>query len=228
MSSQNPLNSRNAARFPALPLGEAVENYTSYAEAQSAVDTLARADFPVKQLSIIGNDLKSVEVVTGKMSYGRAALAGAASGAWLGIFLGLILFIFSPTGASMPIIGAALLIGAGFGMLFGIVSYSVKRKRRDFSSVMQLIAVSYTVQAPSELVHRARNILRGEPAAPAAPVAAPNAASSHAVPSHTAPPAANSQPVAQPAPPTAPPTSADSQGAARDAAEETPPAPPAA
>lgn len=200
MSSQNPLNSRTAARFPALPQGEAVESYTSYAEAQSAVDILARADFPVKQLSIIGNDLRSVEVVTGKMSYGRAALAGAASGAWLGLFLGLILFIFSPTGASMPVIGAALLIGAGFGMLFGIVSYSVKRKRRDFSSVMQLIAVSYTVQAPSETVHRARNILRGEatpvvpatvptPPGPPAPPAAPSAAPAPAAPAAPAQPA---------------------------------------
>ncbi|PPL19323.1 general stress protein [Microterricola pindariensis] len=163
MSAQNPFSARNATRYPVLPQGEAVENYASYAEAQTAVDVLARADFPVKQLAIIGNDLKSVELVTGKMSYGRAALGGAASGAWLGIFLGLILFIFAPSGASMPMIFAALLIGAGFGMLFGIVSYSVKRKRRDFSSVMQLIAVSYTVQAPSELVHKARNILHGEP-----------------------------------------------------------------
>ncbi len=165
MSAQNPYSSRNAARFPALPQGEAVESYSSYVEAQRAVDVLVRADFPVKQLAIIGNDLKSVEQVTGKMSYGRAALGGAASGAWLGIFLGLILFIFAPSGASMPLIFAALLIGAGFGMLFGIVSYSVKRKRRDFSSVMQLVAVSYTVQAPSELVHKARNVLRGEPVA---------------------------------------------------------------
>ena len=204
MSAQNPLNGRGAARFPSLPHGEVVENFSSYAEAQSAVDKLARSDFPVKQLVIIGNDLKSLEVVTGKMSYGRAALGGAASGAWLGIFLGLILFIFSPTTASMPVIFAALLIGAGFGMLFGIVNYSIKRKRRDFSSVMQVVAVSYTVQAPAELVHRARNLLRGEPAAPATPVyttssaptepAAPRSGSSD-----TAPDAGNDTPPAPPA-----------------------------
>lgn len=180
MSSQSPFSASRAARgggrFPVLPQGEVVENYSSYAEAQSAVDALARADFPVKQLAIIGNDLKSVELVTGKMSYGRAAIGGAASGAWLGIFLGLILFIFSPSGESTPMIFAALLIGAGFGMLFGLVNYSIKRKRRDFSSVMQVIAVSYTVLAPGELVHRARNLLRGEtPTAPAEPVAVPPA-----------------------------------------------------
>ena len=178
MSSQSPFSASRAARgggrFPVLPQGEVVENYSSYAEAQSAVDTLARADFPVKQLAIIGNDLKSVELVTGKMSYGRAAIGGAASGAWLGIFLGLILFIFSPSGESTPMVFAALLIGAGFGMLFGLVNYSIKRKRRDFSSVMQVIAVSYTVLAPGELVHRARNLLE-TPAAPVTPVAVPPA-----------------------------------------------------
>lgn len=177
MSANNPLNSRSAARFPALPQGEAVENYSNYADAQRAVDLLAHADFPVKQLAIIGNDMKSVEVVTGKMSYGRAALGGAASGAWMGIFLGLVLFIFAPDGAGAPMVFAALLIGAGFGMLFGIVNYSIRRKRRDFSSVMQMVAVSYTVLAPSELVHRARNLLRGEtpaaPAEPATPVSVP-------------------------------------------------------
>ncbi|MET1018818.1 MAG: general stress protein [Microterricola sp.] len=189
MSSQSPFSASRAARgggrFPVLPQGEVVENYSSYAEAQSAVDALARADFPVKQLAIIGNDLKSVELVTGKMSYGRAAIGGAASGAWLGIFLGLILFIFSPSGESTPMIFAALLIGAGFGMLFGLVNYSIKRKRRDFSSVMQVIAVSYTVLAPGELVHRARNLLRGEPAAPAEPVAVPPAPAPTEPPSGT-------------------------------------------
>ncbi|MET0853044.1 MAG: general stress protein [Microterricola sp.] len=189
MSSQSPFSASRAARgggrFPVLPQGEVVENYSSYAEAQSAVDALARADFPVKQLAIIGNDLKSVELVTGKMSYGRAAIGGAASGAWLGIFLGLILFIFSPSGESTPMIFAALLIGAGFGMLFGLVNYSIKRKRRDFSSVMQVIAVSYTVLAPGELVHRARNLLRGEPAAPAEPVVVPPAPAPTEPPSGT-------------------------------------------
>ena len=140
--------------------GEVVENYSSYAEAQSAVDTLARADFPVKQLAIIGNDLKSVELVTGKMSYGRAAIGGAASGAWLGIFLGLILFIFSPSGESTPLVFAALLIGAGFGMLFGLVTYSINRRRRDFSSVMQVIAVE---------LHRAGPRRAREPGAQPAP-----------------------------------------------------------
>ncbi|MFC6355032.1 general stress protein [Luethyella okanaganae] len=200
MSNQNPLNGRGASGFPVLPKGEALATYETYAEAQHAVDVLARADFPVKQLSIVGSDLKSVEHVTGKLTYGRAALAGAASGAWLGIFFGLLLFIFSPTGASLPFVLAALLIGAGFGMLFGIVTYAVNRKRRDFTSVMQVIAGSYSVIVDPELVNRARNLLSG--AADAAPQAASRPA--EAEPPATPPQASPTEPAPDPKPKSAP------------------------
>jgi hypothetical protein len=161
MSNQNPFARRGPAASPVLPRGEIVADYETYAQAQDAVDVLARADFPVKSLSIIGSGLKTVEHVTGRMTYGRAALAGAASGAWLGVFLGLLLFIFAPTGASLAFVLAAVLIGAGFGMLFGIVTYSVSRRRRDFTSTMQVIASSYQVLVDPDLLNRARNVLSG-------------------------------------------------------------------
>ncbi len=167
MSNQSPFMRRGAAPLPVLPKGEVVATYATYTEAQAAVDTLAKADFPVKQLSIVGNDLKSVERVTGKLTYGRVALAGAASGAWLGIFFGLLFFIFSPAGANLPLVFAALLIGAGFGMLFGLVSYAMNRRRRDFTSTMQVIAGNYQLIVDSEHLNRARNLLAGaEDAAP--------------------------------------------------------------
>lgn len=161
MSNSSPFAGRGQALFPTLPKGEVVATYQTYAEAQGAVDTLAKADFPVKQLSIVGNDLKSVERVTGKLTWGRVALAGAASGAWLGIFFGLLFFIFSPAGAGLPFLFAAVLIGAGFGMMFGLVSYGVNRRRRDFTSTMQVIATNYQVIVEGSLVNRARNALAG-------------------------------------------------------------------
>lgn len=173
MSNQSPFGGRSqAALFPVLPKGEVVATYQTYGEAQAAVDTLAKADFPVKQLSIVGNDLKSVERVTGKLTWGRVALAGAASGAWLGIFFGLLFFIFSPAGAGLPFLFAAVLIGAGFGMMFGLVSYGLNRRRRDFTSTMQVIATNYQVVVEGSLVNRARNALAGhadEATAAAAP-----------------------------------------------------------
>ncbi|MBB5641870.1 general stress protein [Cryobacterium roopkundense] len=169
MSNQSPFGARGRALPPSLPRGEVLATYETYAEAQAAVDTLAKADFPVKQLSIVGNDLKSVERVTGKLTYGRVALAGAASGAWLGIFFGILFLVFDPTGSSLPFVFAALLIGSGFGMLFGLVSYTVKRSRRDFTSTMQVIAGNYQVIVEVALVNRARNLLAGQGDAAAGP-----------------------------------------------------------
>ena len=117
------------------------------------------------QLSIVGNDLKTVERVTGKLSYGRAALAGAASGAWLGLFFGLVLTIFSPiTPESIGFVGAALLIGAGFGMIFGIVTYAINRRRRDFTSTHQVIARNYQIIIDPELTAKAQQTLQHHPA----------------------------------------------------------------
>ena len=195
MSNQSPFAGRRAALFPVLPKGEVLATYTTYGEAQEAVDTLAKADFPVKQVSILGNDLKTVERVTGKLTWGRVALAGAASGAWLGVFFGLLFFIFSPDGAGLPFVFAAVMIGAGFGMLFGVVSAALNRRRRDFTSTMQVIASSYQVLVDGALVNRARNVLAGQAQtevtvpAPPHPSEPPRAAEPPAVP-----PAAPQQP----------------------------------
>ena len=172
MSNQSLFSRRRPVLPPVLPRGEILASYNTYADAQGAVDTLAKADFPVKALSIVGNDLKSVERVTGKLTYGRVALAGAGSGAWLGIFFGILFFLFSPTQSSLPFVFAALIMGAGFGMLLGIASYAINRRRRDFTSTMQVIATNYQIIVDPELLNRARNLLSGlhEPEPVVAPV----------------------------------------------------------
>lgn len=159
MSNQSPFSRRGQA-FPTLPRGDVLGTYETYPEAQSVVDVLARREFPVKQLSIIGSDLKTVERVTGKLTYGRAAGAGAASGAWFGLFFGLILFMFSGEPGSLLFVGAALLIGAGFGMIFGIVSYTMNRRRRDFTSVHQVLAGSYQIIVDPAVSLRAQELLQ--------------------------------------------------------------------
>jgi hypothetical protein len=158
VSNLRGFSSRPAA-FPTLPKGDVLGTYDTYDEAQSVVDRLARAEFPVKQVAIVGSDLRTVERVTGKMTYGRAALAGAASGAWFGLFLGLLLFIFSPSQNAILYVGAAVLIGAGFGMLFGIVSYVLNRRRRDFTSIHQVIAAKYEIMIDPSLTVRAQELL---------------------------------------------------------------------
>ena len=158
VSNQSGFSSRMAA-FPTLPRGDVLGTYDTYDAAQAVVDRLARAEFPVKQVAIVGSDLRTVERVTGKMTYARAAIAGAASGAWFGLFLGLLLFIFSPSQNAILYVGAAVLIGAGFGMLFGIVSYALNRRRRDFTSIHQVIAAKYEIMIDSSLTVRAQELL---------------------------------------------------------------------
>jgi hypothetical protein len=160
MTNQSPFSRRTPA-LPSVPRGDVLGTYETYVEAQKVVDVLAKADFDVKKLSIIGNDLKTVERVTGKLSYGRAALAGAASGAWFGLFLGLLLFIFSPT-PNLAVVASAALIGAGFGMLFSLATYGMNRRRRDFTSMTQVLATNYQIVIDPNLTAQAQSVL-GQP-----------------------------------------------------------------
>lgn len=145
---------------PELPTGEIISTYDRYQDAKHAVDVLARSGFPVQRVSIVGNDVRSVERVTGRLSYGRVAWMGSLSGAYLGLFLGLLLFIFQPDNAGIGgVFLAAIVIGAGFGMLFGLLSYALNRNRRDFSSVMQMVATRYDLVTDAEQLHEARRIL---------------------------------------------------------------------
>ncbi len=82
-------------RRRSVPKGDTVGSYNSYLDAQKAVDYLADQQFPVQMVSIVGNDLKMVERVTGRLTYPRVALSGALSGMWFGLFVGVMLSFFS-------------------------------------------------------------------------------------------------------------------------------------
>ena len=51
--------------------------YDTYPQAQHVVDYLADHDFPVQNVAIVGTELKSIERVTGRLTRGKVALAGA-------------------------------------------------------------------------------------------------------------------------------------------------------
>jgi hypothetical protein len=57
-----------------------IATFSSYRDAEAAVDFLSDRRFPVERVAIVGQDLRTVEQVTGRMGYGRAALGGAAQG----------------------------------------------------------------------------------------------------------------------------------------------------
>ena len=58
--------------------------YDKYLEAQRVVDYLSDNDFPVQNIAIVGTELRSVERVTGRLTRGNVAAAGAMSGAVAG------------------------------------------------------------------------------------------------------------------------------------------------
>jgi len=119
--------------------------FADYNPAQSLVDMLSDAHFDVSQVRIVGNDLRSVEQVTGRLTLAKAALTGAAGGAWFGAFAGAFLTFFSTSLVWIIAIIAGLAVGAVAGALYRSVGYWLSRGRRDFSSVQSLEASNYSV-----------------------------------------------------------------------------------
>ncbi|MFE7405939.1 general stress protein [Isoptericola sp. NPDC057559] len=212
-------------RVPTPPAGDEVAAYDTYLEAQQAVDYLSDHKFAVEHVTIVGTDLRMVERVTGRLTYGRVALAGALSGAWFGFFVGLLLSLFGGTTAGGVLL-VAIGLGAGFGLLFSVLSYALTGGRRDFTSSSQIVASTYAILCATEHAGDARSMLLESPGglgkarrgstAPAPVVPAPGA------PVATAP--------AAPAAPRTPdprwttPSGAPRYGAMRPT-EEQPPAP---
>lgn len=132
--------------------------YLDYASAQRAVDHLSDNGFPVDQTAIVGTDLRLVERVLGRMTIGRAALAGAAGGAWFGLFIGLLLALFTTSGWFLVVL-ISLLVGAAWGAAFGAIAHAMTGGRRDFTSSSQLVAAQYAVTVTAEHADRARQML---------------------------------------------------------------------
>lgn len=136
-------------------------SYDNYVDAQAAVDKLSDSKFPVAGVAIIGLDLRMVEVVMGRMSWGRAAGGGLLTGAWFGLLLGLFVSIFAQADGWSPgmLIMLGLLYGAAFGIVFGLVSYALTAGKRDFVSRSQIGAARYDVHVDAGTIGDARKIL---------------------------------------------------------------------
>lgn len=137
-----------------------VADYRTYAEAQRAVDFLSDHEFPVEKSSIIGSDLRLVENVIGRLTRGRAALAGAGSGAWFGLLFGVLITVFATgTGSTAGIVLECVALGLVFGAVFGFVAHAATRGQRDFSSLSGIVASRYEVQVDRDVAEDAQNLL---------------------------------------------------------------------
>jgi hypothetical protein len=144
----------------AAPLGPTVTiaTFPDYALAQRVVDYLSDNEFPVERTAIIGTDLRLVERVLGRLTIARAALAGAASGAWFGLLIGLLIAFFSNSAWGWVIL-VAVLIGAAWGAVFGAVAHALTGGRRDFASASRLEAAQYAVAVHADFADQARQLL---------------------------------------------------------------------
>src|SRR3982751_3402031 len=95
MSMRTPGQQAAAASPIGLDFPQSLAVYDDYAAAQKTVDFLSDNKFPVEQCMIVGTDLKRIERITGRLTTGRVALGGLVSGVWLGLFVGLVLSLFS-------------------------------------------------------------------------------------------------------------------------------------
>ena len=155
-------------------VGEPVASFPTYEAAQKAVSTLIAAEIPARDIAIVGQNLRSIERVTGRLGYAAAARSGAINGLLLGLLFSAILVIGSPSVPIQAFVGV-LFVGIAIGMLLSIVTYSFVRRRRDFASVMQVVADRYEVTITATSIQRARQVL-GPQATPAPPVeSAPSA-----------------------------------------------------
>lgn len=141
------------------PTGLTIGTYDTYREAQRAVDYLSDEKFPVEHTTIVGNNLRQVEKITGKLTWGRALTAGLASGAWFGLFVGVLLGIFAPDGGWLAALLTGLVLGGLFGMAFGAIGYGQLRGSRDFTSRTSVVATTYDVLCDFKYAEEARNHL---------------------------------------------------------------------
>jgi len=146
-------------RLSRVPNGQELGRFENYLDAKKLVDRLLDGGLPPKALSIVGEGLESVERITAKYGYGRAAINSAMTGSWIGLFSGLLFASFGQSVSLSPLLAGAV-IGAGVGMMAGMILYtSQKATRPTFRSVQQIIADSYRVIVDESLHGKAKRVL---------------------------------------------------------------------
>jgi hypothetical protein len=133
--------------------------FDGYAGAQRLVDQLSDARFPVEGTRIVGSGVRSVETVTGRLTKARAALLGAGTGAWFGLFIALLFAIFTIGPVWWSVLLTTVVFGAVFGAVAGFIGHWASGGHRDFASVSTLQADEYEVQVDAALYEEALRVV---------------------------------------------------------------------
>lgn len=148
--------------------GEMVASTRDYETAQKTVSTLIAAEIPARDIAIVGQGVRTVERITGRLGYATAARSGAINGVLIGLFLSAILVIGNPEVPIQLFLGFVL-IGVAIGMILSLVTFAIVRRRRDFASVTQLAADHYEVTVQPTSLAKARQALGTARQAPVRP-----------------------------------------------------------
>ncbi|WP_286929848.1 MULTISPECIES: general stress protein [Aeromicrobium] len=151
------------AQIFSLEYPQSLGVFDDYDAAQKAVDHLSDHDFPVENVLIVGTDLKQLERVTGRLTWGRVILSGVLGGAWFGLLIGLLLGIFAAEGDWLAAVLTGILLGVVWGAIIAAVGYAGSRGRRDFSSVKTILPSKYELLVEHKHLARGQELLAGLP-----------------------------------------------------------------
>lgn len=148
---------------PAAPR-RPIATYSSYGEAERAVDWLSDQGFAVERVAIVGSGLRIVEQIAGRVTTGRAALAGAGQGALIGLLFALLFGLFFTGPGFLGLLLYSVIAGAVFGALLGALAHSALGGTRDFASASRTEAERYEVMVDDEVADEAQRLLDAMPA----------------------------------------------------------------
>ncbi len=141
-----------------------VASYSSYREAERAVDWLSDQGFAVEHVAIVGTGLRTVERVAGRVTTARAGISGAMQGAVIGLLFAVLFGLFFTGPGFLGLLLYAVVVGALFGAVFGALGHAALRGRRDFASISGMEAERYDVQVDGAGADEAQRLIDSMPA----------------------------------------------------------------
>ncbi|WP_300265839.1 general stress protein [Microbacterium sp.] len=139
-------------------VGDTVASVRDYEAAQKTVSKLIAGDVPARHIAIVGQGVRTIERITGRLGYATAARQGAVNGVLIGLLLSAILVIGNPD-VPMQLFLGYIFIGVALGMILSLITYAIVRRRRDYASVTQLAADHYEVAVQADSLAKAREVL---------------------------------------------------------------------
>lgn len=147
-----------SSRIPVPPSTTKVAAYSTRDAATKAASKLIGAGVDPKAITITGTGLRSVERVLGKFTVVTALRNGAMNGLFFGLVLAMFSTLTNPEGSTIVFL-SMLLVGFATGLLLGLISFALVRRKKDFQSATQVVADAYELGVTAQFMNEARKVL---------------------------------------------------------------------